>query len=253
MLADIESGHFDAVVAYHQDRLTRRPSEFENFLTICDRAGVRHFASVTGYTELGHGDGIMVARIYAAVAANQSDAASRRIRRKNDERAAQGIPHISGSRAYGYALDRKTVIESEAQVIRDAAERFIAGEWLNSITETLKSSGIKTATGQNDWRTPTLRNLIKSPRIAGLREHRGEVVGDAAWPPIITLQQHEQIKHRLTANAVTGKGHPVATYFQGRSFAGFVAPRCSPLRPIKGDGATRASAVQTSEAAARSI
>lgn len=218
LLADIENGEFDAVVTYHQDRLTRRPQEFENFLAICDKAGVKHFATVAGYTELGHGDGIMVARIYAAVAANQSDAASRRIRRKNDERAAQGTPHISGSRAYGYALDRTTVIESEASIIRDAAERFIAGESLNSITESLKRDEVKTATGQNDWRTPTLRNLLKSPRIAGLREHRGEVVGNAAWPPIITLQQHEQIKHRLQENAATGKRSPRRYLLSGKVF-----------------------------------
>lgn len=218
MLADIEAGHFDAVVTYHQDRLTRRPAEFEKFLTICERAGVRSFATVTGYTELGQGDGIMVARIYAAVAANQSDAASRRIRRKNDERASQGLPHVSGSRAFGYALDRQTVIESEAAVIRDAAARFIAGESLNSITASFKSAGIKTATGQNDWRTPTLRNLLKSPRLAGLREHRGAVVGDAAWPPIITMQQHEQIKHRLAENTRTGARSPRRYLLSGKVF-----------------------------------
>lgn len=123
MLADIESGQFNAVVTYHQDRLTRRPAEFEKFIDTCQAAGVRHFATVKGYTELGQGDGIMVARIYAAVAANQSYAASRRIRRKNDERASAGLPHISGSRAYGYGLDRRTIVEDEAAVIRDAAAR----------------------------------------------------------------------------------------------------------------------------------
>jgi hypothetical protein len=162
----------------------------------------------------------MVARIVAAVAANQSDAQARRIRRKNDERAAAGLPHVSGERAYGYDLDRTTVIDHEAQVIRTCVERFLAGESLVSIAQWLQEKEIKTATGRNDWRTPTLRNLIRSPRIAGLREHRGEVVGLAQWPAIITVQQHEQIVGRLKANAARNQRSPRRYILSGKVFCG---------------------------------
>jgi site-specific DNA recombinase len=30
-----------------------------------------------------------------------------------------------------------------------------------------------------------IRRVLMSPRIAGLKEHRGEIVGEATWPPII--------------------------------------------------------------------
>lgn len=220
MLADIEAGQFDAVVVYHQDRLTRRPAEFEQFLTVCQEAGVKLFATVSGSTDIGQGDGILIARIIAAVAANQSDAASRRIRRKNDERAAAGLPHKTGQRAYGFELDRVTVVESEAAIIRTMAARFQAGESLNSLVSWLQAEGVKTATGTNDWRTPTLRNLIKSPRIAGLREHRGEVVGPAAWPAIITIAQHEQIARRLAISAANNIRSPRRYLLSGRVYCG---------------------------------
>jgi site-specific DNA recombinase len=197
LLADIEAGHLDAVVAYHQDRLTRTPTEFETFLAACDAARLTKFTTVTGFTELGQGDGVMVARIFAAVAAGESDAKSRRVRRKNDQRAAQGLPHLSGQRPFGYERDGMTVREDEAVVIRAAAERFLAGESLTSIAGWMAAQGVRTATGVNEWRTPTLRNLLKSPRIAGLREHRGEVVGPGAWPGIITEAQHHQITTKL--------------------------------------------------------
>ncbi len=197
MMDDLRAGGFDAIVAYHQDRLTRTPPEFEAFLTACEHAGMTHFATVTGYADLQHGDSVMVARIFAAVAANESDAKSRRVRRKNDERAERGLPHLSGQRPFGYDRDGTTVREDEAVVIRTLAVRFLAGESLTSLTAWLQESGIKTATGMCDWRTPTLRNLLKSPRIAGLREHRGEVVGRGVWPAIISLSQHRQITARL--------------------------------------------------------
>lgn len=197
LLADIEAGHLDAVVAYHQDRLTRTPAEFEAFLATCDAARLTKFTTVTGFTELGQGDGVMVARNFAAVAAGESDAKSRRIRRKNDQRAAQGLPHLSGQRPFGYERDGVTIREDEAAVIRAAAARFLTGESLTSITASLSEQGVRTSTGMNEWRSPTLRNLLKSPRIAGLREHRGEVVGPGAWPGIITEAQHRQITDKL--------------------------------------------------------
>ena len=220
MLADIEAGEFDAVVVYHQDRLTRRPAEFEQFLTVCQEAGVKLFATVSGSTDIGQGDGILIARIIAAVAANQSDAASRRIRRKNDERAAAGLPHKTGQRAYGFESDRMTVVESEATIIRTAAGRFLAGESLISIVTWMQAEGVRSATGTNEWRTPTLRNLLKSPRIAGLREHRGEVVGPAAWPTIITIAQHEQIVRRLEISATNHIRAPRRYLLSGRVYCG---------------------------------
>jgi site-specific DNA recombinase len=83
-------------------------------------------------------------------------------------------------------------------VIRRLADRFLAGEPLVSLTQWLQDEGIKTATGLNDWRTPTLRNLLMSPRIAGLRVHRGEVVGRGIWLPIITEDQHHLLVTKLS-------------------------------------------------------
>lgn len=47
MLADIEAGRVGAVVVYHQDRLTRRPGEFERFVETCQRHGVDQLVTVT--------------------------------------------------------------------------------------------------------------------------------------------------------------------------------------------------------------
>lgn len=72
MLEDIEAGRRDAVIAYHQDRLTRRPMEWEQFVELCDRAGVQQLATVTSDINFGNDNGMLVARITAAVVANES-------------------------------------------------------------------------------------------------------------------------------------------------------------------------------------
>jgi DNA invertase Pin-like site-specific DNA recombinase len=192
MLADLEAGAFDALVVYHQDRLSRNPREFEEFLALCDRVGMQRFTTVCGVTDLGNSDGIMVARVFSALAANASDATSRRVRRANDERAKAGRPHGS-RRPYGYEPDGMTVREAEAAVLRTAVTRLLAGESLMAIGRWLEAEQIPTAAGAPKWHTQTLRTMLMSPRIAGLRQHRGQVIGPAAWPAIITPEQHERI------------------------------------------------------------
>ena len=72
LLADIGAGRIGAVVVYHQDRLTRRPGEFEQFVEACQRNGVDQLVTVTSDISFGNDNGMLVARITAAVAANES-------------------------------------------------------------------------------------------------------------------------------------------------------------------------------------
>ncbi|MFL6138517.1 MAG: recombinase family protein [Frankiaceae bacterium] len=207
MLADLAEGRRDAVVVYHIDRLTRRPIELEQFVAIVDAARVRHVRFVVGDLDIGNGDGLLMARILAAMAANESATKSRRVRRKLEQVAAQGRPHGGSLRPFGYDDDRITIRHDEAEVIRQLAARFIAGESLRSLATWLDEQGIKTVAG-GTWRTPTLRTMLASPRIAGLRQHRGQVVGKAAWEPIISEQDHERVLTRLDQQAASGRCAP---------------------------------------------
>lgn len=206
MLADLRDGLRDAVIVYHVDRLTRRPVELEEFLAAIDAAGVRQVRFVVGGTDLGTGDGLMVTRIMAAMAAHESDTKSRRIRRKMDQLAEEGKPN-GGPRPFGFEPDRITVRPDEAAVIRTLAARFLAGESLRSLAAWLNEQGVPTMAGK-EWRTTTLRALLLSGRIAGLREHRGAIVGPAAWEAIITEDEHRRIRARMAERVVSGRRTP---------------------------------------------
>lgn len=208
LLEDIAEGHRDAVIAYHADRLTRRPIELEHFLGVLETAHVRHvrFAS-GGEVDITNGDGLMVLRMLAAVAANESAAKSRRIRRKLDQVAASGMPHGGYRRPFGYEDDKITIRESEAEIIRTLADRYIAGESMRSLATWLGESGIRTVNG-GPWLSGTLTQLLVSGRIAGLRRHRGEILGPAAWKSIITQRQRERILARQDQIKVTRERSP---------------------------------------------
>jgi site-specific DNA recombinase len=71
----------------------------------------------------------------------------------------------------------------------------------------LNDTGVETVAG-GTWRTPTLRGMLASGRIAGLREHNGVIVGPAAWPAIITTEQRKRVLARQAEAAVTRRRTP---------------------------------------------
>jgi site-specific DNA recombinase len=195
MLDDVETGVLEAVVVYHADRLHRHPRELEDFIDLCHRAKTR-IATVSGDLDLSTHEGQLLARITGAVARKESDDKSRRIRRKHEELASAGKVSGGGSRPYGYESDKRTIRPEEAEVTRECARRVLAGDSLRSICLDLNERGTASASGKQ-WTPQTLRRMLMSARISGQREHRGEIVAKAEWPPIITPLETQQLRAKL--------------------------------------------------------
>lgn len=207
MLEDIEAGQRDAVIVYNLDRLTRRPRELEEFTDALQAARVDDLGIVTGDISLGTNDGLLMARILAAFAANESARKSERLKRKARETAEAGKPNGGNLRPFGYEKNQLTVIESEAVAIREVAARYLAGESLKSLTTWLQDNDILSVAGL-PWRTATLHQTLTNPRIAGLRAHNGVIVATAIWPAIITPAQHEQLVAAFARKAQSNRRAP---------------------------------------------
>jgi DNA invertase Pin-like site-specific DNA recombinase len=150
LLADIRAGKVDAVAVYDLDRLARQPDELGAFVVLCETMNVTELATVAGTIDVGTGDGLLVARIKAAVAEEEVRKTRQRIQRKNLELAEKGEPNPGGRRAFGWVrtecVRNGTVVdEAEAELIREAARQFLAGESLRSIREDWRQRGIRGA------------------------------------------------------------------------------------------------------------
>ena len=53
-----------------------------------------------------------------------------------------------------------------------------------------------------------MRGLLRSERLAGLRVHRGEIIGPAVWEPIITPAKRDRVLARMDAAAQTARRTP---------------------------------------------
>lgn len=198
LLGLVDAASVEAVVVWKLDRLARQPRDLERLIDAAERTGVR-LVSATEPIDTSSSAGMFVARLMVNVAHQESAMKSERVRRKQRELAERGMVAGGGHRAFGYERDGVTVRPEEAELVREAAERFLDGEGLRTIARDWRERGLRSVRGK-DWTASSLRVLLRGPRIAGLRQYRGRVIGDAVWPAIITREQRAQILARLHRN-----------------------------------------------------
>jgi site-specific DNA recombinase len=202
MIEQARRGQLDAIIAWDADRLTRQPIENEALIDLAERHGVK-LATVTGEYDLATANGRLHFRIKGAVARHESEQKADRLRLKHKEIAEDGRPN-GGPRPFGFLADRVTINGDEAALLREAADRLLKGETAWGICSDWERRGVKTGTGAT-WRTRTLKRLLESPRVAGLRAHRGVVVGKATWDPILDEPTWRRVKAVLAVqHGVTG-------------------------------------------------
>jgi DNA invertase Pin-like site-specific DNA recombinase len=219
MLADIQNGHIDAVIAWHPDRLYRQPRELEDLMDLLDSPDldVELRTVRAGTIDLSTPDGRMMARIQVAVAKREVEHRAARIKSKIKELVQAGKIHNSGHRPFGYERifegegSRRKILgevlnEIEAAYIRDWAQRALEGESLYSLVTDANARGIKTSTG-GTWSYQGMKALLSSGRIAGLKEHKRQVVGKAVWPAIIDEEDHQVLRALLSNRTEQAKAN----------------------------------------------
>lgn len=193
LLADIEARRVDGVIVWHDDRLTRQPRDFERFLDVCERAGIaQNYVTATGNTNLSTPDGLLAARMMAAVANFESAHKSERVKAKRLQEAAAGRPQTGGVRPFGYLGDKSTPHEIEAPIFKALAERHIAGEGASSLARWLVDQGVPTVNGGR-WSYGRVVAMLTNPRYAAIRVHRGLEVSKGDWTPLISEAQHRAL------------------------------------------------------------
>lgn len=130
MLARIKLGP-SRVVVWHVDRLYRRPRELEDLIDLVETHPIRIEAVMGGAFDLNTHEGRLMARQLVAMAAYESGHKADRIRRANRQKAERGDWH--GAAKFGYGTGG-VLIPEQAAVIREMADRFLAGQSLRSIT-----------------------------------------------------------------------------------------------------------------------
>jgi len=132
-----------------------------------------------------------------------SQKVSKGVKRKLRVKASNGAWPHGGTRPFGYhhppnccptgteGCAPGAIIEGEAKVIRDLAERWLAGAKLSHLCAWLAAEGVVTPVGK-PWQYARLRAMLAGPRIAGIRTHNG-VETKGTWPAIVDPDLHSRL------------------------------------------------------------
>jgi len=216
LLDDIATGTVAWVLVWVLDRIIRDMDDLQALLRLCRKHDTKILQTYSGTVVNPHDpDSVMVAQFQGAVAANAAAKTSMRQLRKKESMASKGLP-AGGRRAFGYTAGYLAQHEDEAPIVRELADRFLAGESLSSLAKWLTAEGIPTPQG-GKWTGPNLRGMLKGPHLAGLRTHRTRAdreagrpgkVYPAVWAPhaILTRETHDAIVDTLNNPARRPKG-----------------------------------------------
>lgn len=211
MLEDARAGRFGVILAYSNSRLTRRPLELEDLIALHERHGVELRTVVSGDDNLSTADGRMVARIKASVDAAEVERTAERVARAHLQMAQSGEP-VGGTRPFGWDPDKRTLHPVEAGLVRDAAEAILAGVTAVTIAKDWNRIGVPTTRG-NAWSGEAVKQVLRSPRVAGWRVHRegiargcdGEpvrgrydaILDDSVWRAVVVALRQPEKRSRV--------------------------------------------------------
>lgn len=251
MLSDAQAGRVNTVVAVDLDRLLRSTRDLN---TLIDHGLMA--VTVDGEIDLASADGEFRATMLAGIARFEVRRKGERQRRGNEQRATKGEPLYRGRR-FGYlgtdvATGRPANIEPdpvEAELIRDAAKRILAGgseprkgEGLAAVARQWREAGVTTVFGGR-WAPAAVRNILTNPYLAGVASYKGEPVGvPGAQTSILDMDTHRALV-ALFDRRVAGprRGAPVRTLLSNIATCGKCGAHVIGIHDGKGNPLYRCS------------
>ncbi len=173
MLADYEDGKIDGIIFYDLDRMARQPRDLEDMIDLAEFCK-RPVETVTGNIDLRTSNGRAMARVLVAMANKSSEDTSRRVARAMLQSAQEGRGNrwAGRRRRFGWEPDG-TVREAEAEVIRQGARRFLAGESWGSVVRFFGESAQPVRA--RSWSAVAVQQILLNPTTAGIASYNGSL------------------------------------------------------------------------------
>ena len=206
MCERIAAGESAGVAAYHWKRLLRRPREMEDFIDLVEGANAKVLTIKSGDLDLTTAAGRAVARIIGALGSMESEEISERMGSRMLQEAKAGTPWRRGPRPFGYNDDWLTLHTgscqqecydetgkktcsgkhpNESKAYQRMFQLTIEGWSLEQIADDLAERGVTNRKGKR-FSASDVHSMIKRPRAAGRRMHKGQDVAAGTWKPIVS-------------------------------------------------------------------
>ena len=221
----LEAGVSGGMIVFDLERFSRQPKDGERMIELAV-AGLLVLDSESEY-DLTTPNGKKSFRDAINAAAYYSDRLSTRVRRGMRLKAIAGQP-MGNHQRFGFELDRVTVREDQAEVIREATRRLLNGETRAAVISDFNDRGILTRDGHR-WGEPALTRLltreINCGRITSVDPKTGvkAVVGRLPGKPIVSEEDFDRVSAVVVSRR---RGRPNSPHYLCSSFAICGRPSC---------------------------
>jgi len=188
LMARLESGASDGVVVFDLPRFARRRADGERLIQAAER-GLSILDDGSEYN-LTTASGKKSFADQISAAAYYSDLISESSQRGKAFKAQNG--EVDHRRSFGFEQDGVTIREEEASIIRDHAQRLLAGETQNSLINELNDAGVPSVRGAR-WTYTTYRQVMTRQRNIGLILYKGQPVAKLPGTPILDDATYHRI------------------------------------------------------------
>jgi DNA invertase Pin-like site-specific DNA recombinase len=227
-------GELAGIVTNEQSRLTRQgTAAWDELVITLTKAGITEVHTLrSGSVSVAPGSRL-IGRLLAVVDAEEVERTKARVQDAHRQLFKEGRP--SGRAPFGYRSTRdaedRPVWErdkDEAAIVEQIFDKALAGHAISVIVDWLNTEGIapraarwrfKDGRQVSEWKPTTVRKLLTSPSVAGLRAHTDENgrlhTNPAQWDALIDESRWRQVQHMLGQPTVvmgtTGQAYAVRT------------------------------------------
>ena len=194
MIKDSEKHPWDAVIVYKLDRFARNRYDSANYKFRLKKNGVQLISATENISN--DPEGIILESVLEGMAEFYSAELGQKINRGLRESAYKN-QYIGGTVPLGYKIvDKKFVIDEEkAPYVREAFQRFIAGETVASICRSFNARGIRTVKNAKFGRSSFVKMFRNEKYIGNYQFHDYK---SNCIPPIIDMETWEKAQMKLS-------------------------------------------------------
>jgi DNA invertase Pin-like site-specific DNA recombinase len=181
MMSEMDS--WDVVLVLKMDRIHRNSVNFAMMMDNLNANG-KQFTSMQEKFDTTTAMGRFVMDIVQRIAQLESEQIGERVKIGMKRKAQCGPGRLGSAHPYGYVYERGslTIIENEAETVRNIYSMRSEGASLRNIADTLNASYVRPKVGAT-WNYQSVSNILKNPVYAGYLR----------WDGIIRPGEHEAI------------------------------------------------------------
>lgn len=205
----IKSGRYGVFVTWEPSRAGRDMEIYVQLRKACQQAGVLYMTHGRVYDFSRSDDAYALGSEFLRAEADANNMRERQLRTVKLN-AEKGRPH--GRLSYGYrrVYDERTGVllrqepdPHSGELVKMMVREVLAGASPFKVANIMQDLGEPMPQGPREgnlergWGALTIKQILRNPAIAGKRVYRGEIIGDAAWDPLVSEDDFARLQKIL--------------------------------------------------------